>query len=184
MTTFTSNRVILRTDFDYSTDLFRGYSGCEYLFLLFVFSGIQMEQPRLHTKCPPLRGGCIAYRKICLLSRVLFSRSTLACKITFVNWLRAQGPFEHTTRNNRGQPQPYIHSVAAFKALEGTSFLVSFFFCVVVLLEEAWRQCRFTLWSQQQFTSETVLMVCLLMAPGYKHRGLIYELAQGFPHCF
>lgn len=36
---------------------------------------------------PTHRGGPIAYRKICLLSRVRFSRSTLACKITSVNWL-------------------------------------------------------------------------------------------------
>lgn len=93
-----------------------GAQGVRFPFLLFVFSCSQMEQPVLqsarhpHLHTLPHTGGSIAYREICLLSRVWFSRSTLACKITSVNSLRTTktSPIPRS-RNKENSQHPFIH---------------------------------------------------------------------------
>lgn len=140
-----------------------------------------MEQPQLQTKCPlppTHRRRRIAYTKICLLSRVWFSRSTLACKITSTGW-------EHI--KNLYNPEPGKLAGPILSPIRPVSW---FFFYVTILSSRSSSErfsrdifvevnadtaAAFVLWSQSEqqffFTSETELTLCLPIASGHKVLG-------------
>lgn len=142
-----------------------------------------MEQPQLQTKCPlppTHRRRRIAYTKICLLSRVWFSRSTLACKITSTGW-------EHI--NNLYNPEPGKLAGPILSPIRP----VSWFFYVTILSSRSsserfgkifarhirrgkcWHCCSVrivvTVGAAVFFTSETELTLCLPIASGHKVLG-------------
>lgn len=141
---------------------------------LFVFSCSRTEQPgygqsarrpRAHT------GGRIAYTKICLLSRVCFSTSALACK-DHLSWQSSHGG-PRAERARRPQSSLLFAQISA------------------AYLHRAKRRRRaataaaFVLRSQSRqqffFTSETELMLCLAIASGHKAPGLHLQAGNTTP---
>lgn len=131
---------------------------------------------------PTHRRGRIAYTKICLLSRVWFSRSTVACKITSTGWERIMNLYNAEAGKLEGLSH---HPSIPFCDFELSLVSVKIF-AGCIRWSKCWHHCSICIavtvgaavyewdWAHVVFT-DRLRPQCW---------GLVYELAHGFPHHF